>query len=79
MAQKFATEMLAPLTVTAFCYMSLVPIIQPPMVKLLTTREERLIRMPYQEEKNLFPGRPCSLFPLMVTLIAGIIAPISVP
>ena len=32
-AQKFATEMLAPLTVTAFCYMSLVPIIQPPIVE----------------------------------------------
>ena len=35
-AQKFATNLLAPLTVTAFCYMSLVPIIQPPIVKLLT-------------------------------------------
>ena len=77
-AQKFATEMLAPLTVTAFCYMSLVPIIQPPVVKLLTTREERLIRMPYQEEKPV-SKTALFLFPLMVTLIAGIIAPISVP
>ena len=77
-AQKFATEMLAPLTVTAFCYMSLVPIIQPPVVKLLTTKEERLIRMPYQEEKPV-SQTALFLFPLMVTLIAGIIAPISVP
>ena len=74
-AQKFATEMLAPLTVTAFCYMSLVPIIQPPVVKLLTTKEERL---PYQEEKPV-SQTALFLFPLMVTLIAGIIAPISVP
>ena len=78
MAQKFATELLAPLTVTAFCYMSLVPIIQPPVVKLLTTREERRIRMPYEEEKPV-SQTALFLFPLMVTLIAGIIAPISVP
>ena len=77
-AQKFATELLAPLTVTAFCYMSLVPIIQPPVVKLLTTREERRIRMPYEEEKPV-SQTALFLFPLMVTLIAGIIAPISVP
>lgn len=77
-AQKFATEMLAPLTVTAFCYMSLVPIIQPPVVKLLTTKEERRIRMPYEEEKPV-SQTALFLFPLMVTLIAGIIAPISVP
>lgn len=77
-AQKFATEMLAPLTVTAFCYMSLVPIIQPPIVKLLTSKKERLIRMPYKEEKPV-SQTALFLFPLMVTLIAGILAPISVP
>lgn len=37
-AQEFATNLLAPLTVTAFCYMSLVPIIQPPIVKLMTNK-----------------------------------------
>lgn len=77
-AQKFARDLLAPLTVTAFCYMSLVPIIQPPIVKLLTTKAERRIRMPFRAE------RPVSwtarfLFPLMVVLVAGILAPISVP
>ena len=50
-AQKFAAELLAPLTVTAFCYMSLVPIIQPPIIRLLTTKPERRIRMAYKEEK----------------------------
>lgn len=77
-AQKFATNLLAPLTVTAFCYMSLVPIIQSPIVKLLTTKKERLIRMPFKAEKPVsWTAR--FLFPLMVVLIAGILAPISVP
>ena len=77
-AQKFATNLLAPLTVTAFCYMSLVPIIQPPIVKLLTTKKERMIRMPFKAEKPVsWTAR--FLFPLMVVLIAGILAPISVP
>ena len=77
-AQKFATEMLAPLTVTAFCYMSLVPIIQPPIVKLLTSKEERRIKMHYKKEKPV-SQTALFLFPLMVTLVAGILAPISVP
>ena len=77
-AQKFAKSLLAPLTVTAFCYMSLVPIIQPPVVKLLTTKEERKIKMYYKEEKPV-SQTVLFLFPLMVTIIAGIIAPISVP
>ena len=77
-AQKFATNHLAPLTVTAFCYMSLVPIIQPPIVRLLTTKKERMIRMPFKAEKPVsWTAR--FLFPLMVVLIAGILAPISVP
>lgn len=77
-AQKFATNLLAPLTVTAFCYMSLVPIIQPPIVKLLTTKHERRIRMPYRAEKPV-SKTALFLFPLMIVVIAGILAPISVP
>lgn len=77
-AQKFATNLLAPLTVTAFCYMSLVPIIQPPIVKLLTTKHERRIRMAYREEKPV-SKTALFLFPLMIVVIAGILAPISVP
>lgn len=77
-AQKFATNLLAPLTVTAFCYMSLVPIIHSPIVRLLTTKKERMIRMPLKAEKPVsWTAR--FLFPLMVVLIAGILAPISVP
>ena len=77
-AQKFAAELLAPLTVTAFCYMSLVPIIQPPIIRLLTTKQERRIRMAYKEEKPV-SWTACFLFPFMVVLFAGILAPISVP
>ena len=77
-AQKFATELLAPLTVTAFCYMSLVPIIQPPIIRLLTTKRERRIRMAYKEEKPV-SWMARFLFPFMVVLFAGILAPVSVP
>ena len=77
-AQKFATNLLAPLTVTAFCYMSLVPIIQPPIVKLMTTKHERRIRMGFKEEKPV-SWTAKFLFPFMVVLFAGILAPISVP
>jgi len=76
-ANKFAQDLLAPLSVAAYSYMSLVPIIQPPVIKLLTTKKERMIRMPYTTDttvsKQVLIG-----FPIMVTLIAGIIAPISV-
>jgi len=63
--------------VAAYSYMALVPVIQPPVIKALTTREERMIRMDYQEER-------CSkttliLFPIIVTVVAGILVPMSAP
>lgn len=58
--------------------MSLVPIIQPPIVKLLTTKHERRIHMAYREEKPV-SWTVKFLFPFMVVLFAGILAPISVP
>lgn len=76
-ANKFAKELLAPLSVAAYSYMSLVPIIQPPVIRLLTTKEERLIRMPYKENSGV-SKKVLIAFPIAVTLIAGIIAPISV-
>lgn len=76
-ATRFAQHLLGPLSVAAYSYMSLVPIIQPPVIKALTNRNERMIRMPYRE------GKPVSrlvriLFPIAITVIAGVIAPISV-
>lgn len=75
-ATKFAMELLSPITVAAYSYMSLVPIIQPPVIRALTTKAERQIRMPYEANSVSKPVK--ILFPIVVTLIAGIIAPISV-
>jgi oxaloacetate decarboxylase beta subunit len=75
-ASKFAERLLPPITVAAYSYMSLVPIIQPPVIKLLTSRKERLIRMDYKQVA--VPKIVKILFPIVVTVIAGIVAPISV-
>ena len=76
-ASKFAKEYFGPISVAAYSYMSLVPIIQPPVIRLLTTKKERMIRMEYREEK--FSKFVLITFPIAVTIIAGIVAPISVP
>jgi oxaloacetate decarboxylase beta subunit len=76
-ANKFAKELLGPLSVAAYSYMALVPIIQPPVIKALTTREERRIRMPYKAQGSV-SKKVLIIFPIMVTLVAGVIAPISV-
>jgi sodium ion-translocating decarboxylase beta subunit len=74
---NLAREYLGPITVAAYSYMALVPIIQPPVVRLLTSRKERLIRMDYHEAP--VSGTVKILFPILVTMIAGIIVPMSVP
>jgi sodium ion-translocating decarboxylase beta subunit len=76
-ASRFAQDLLGPLSVAAYSYMSLVPIIQPPVIKALTTQAERKIKMGYSEDEPL-SKTTIFLFPLMVVLIAGIVAPISV-
>jgi sodium ion-translocating decarboxylase beta subunit len=76
-ASQFAKEYFAPISVAAYSYMSLVPIIQPPVVKLLTSKKERMIRMEYKEEK--VSKVVLIAFPIAVTIIAGLVAPISVP
>lgn len=70
-------DYMGPISVAAYSYMALVPVIQPPVIKALTTKKERMIRMDYQEER-------CSkttliLFPIIVTIVAGIIVPMSAP
>jgi sodium ion-translocating decarboxylase beta subunit len=69
-------NLIGPISVAAYSYMSLVPIIQPPVIKLLTTKKERMMRMQYTEVK--IPKVVEILFPIVITIIAGIIAPISV-
>ena len=76
-ASRFAVELLGPLSVAAYCYMSLVPVIQPPVIIACTTKSERQIKMGYE---NVVPVSQTTkfLFPIMIVLIAGIVAPISV-
>ena len=62
--------------VAAYSYMALVPVIQPPVIKLLTTKKERLIRMPYKAKNVSKTTR--ILFPIIITLIAGLVAPESI-
>ena len=76
-SSKLAPDMLGPIAVAAYSYMSLVPIIQPPVMKLLTTREERLVRMPYSSKPVSRTVRV--LFPILVTLLVSLIAPKASP
>ena len=61
------------ITVAAYSYIALVPIVQPPVVKLLTTRKERCIRMPYEPKEVSKTVR--ILFPVIITIITGLFAP----
>lgn len=76
-ASVFAKEWLGPISVAAYSYMALVPVIQPPIIRLLTTKKERMIRMTFTDVK--ISRTVLILFPILTTMIAGIIAPISVP
>jgi carboxybiotin decarboxylase len=76
-AAALAPNLVGPITVAAYSYMSLVPIIQPPVMKLLTTQRERRIKMPYTSHPVSKTTRV--LFPIIVTLVAGLIAPASTP
>ncbi len=75
-AQRLGSKYLGAIMVAAYSYMALVPIIQPPVIKLLTTKKERLIRMPYQPKEVSKLTR--ILFPIIITAIAGIVAPESI-
>ncbi|MDX9831965.1 MAG: sodium ion-translocating decarboxylase subunit beta, partial [Anaerolineae bacterium] len=76
-ATKLAPELLAPIAVAAYSYMSLIPIIQVPIMRLLTTKEERLIRMDYAPKP--VSRRALIIFPIAITLVAGLLVPASVP
>ena len=72
-ANYFQSNYLGAIIVAAYSYMALVPIVQPPVIKLLTTKKERLIRMPYEQKEVSKLTR--ILFPIIVTVITGIFAP----
>ena len=75
-SQKLNSNFTGAIMVAAYSYMALVPIIQPPVIKLLTTKKERLIRMPYSAKSVSKLTK--ILFPIIITVIAGIVAPESV-
>ena len=72
-AMKFGTKYIGAIIVAAYSYMALVPLVQPPVIKLLTTKKERRIRMEY-EPKNV-SKKAKILFPIVVTIVIGMIAP----
>ena len=69
-ASRIAPELLAPITVVAYSYMALVPIIQPPVMRLLTTDAERKVRMPYSKQEVSKTARV--LFPIIVTVFVSL-------
>ncbi|HHY39282.1 MAG TPA: sodium ion-translocating decarboxylase subunit beta [Clostridia bacterium] len=75
-ATRFARHLLGPISVAAYSYMSLVPIIQPPVIRALTTPEERRIRMSAGTTRKISKTTRI-LFPIVITILAGLVAPIS--
>ena len=75
-ANQLGSKYLPAIMVAAYSYMALVPIIQPPVIRLLTTKKERMIRMPYVGKQISKTTR--ILFPIVITVIAGLVAPSSV-
>ena len=75
-ANEFKSNYLGAIMVAAYSYMALVPIIQPPVIKLLTTKKERLIRMDYQAASVSKTTR--ILFPIIITVVTGLFAPSAV-
>ncbi len=75
-AQQLGSKYLGAIMVAAYSYMALVPIVQPPVIRLLTTKKERLIRMPYRPQQVSKLTR--ILFPIVITVIVGMVSPGSV-
>ncbi len=75
-ANYFGSKYLGAIIVAAYSYMALVPIVQPPVIRLITTKKERRIRMEYTGAKVSKTTK--ILFPVVVTIITGIVAPRSV-
>ena len=74
---KLAPHLIGPVAIAAYSYMALIPIIQPPIMRLLTTRKERLIRMPDTERH--VSRKELVLFPFVGLLLCTFLAPASIP
>jgi oxaloacetate decarboxylase beta subunit len=76
-ASQYAPQLLAPISVAAYSYMALVPIIQPPIMRVLTTPKERVIKM--APIRRSVSTQTKLLFPIVVTLVTGLLAPKGLP
>jgi oxaloacetate decarboxylase beta subunit len=76
-ASQYAPQLLGPISVAAYSYMALVPIIMPPIMKALTTKKERTVRM--GAVKKTVSANAKLAFPIVVTLVTGLIAPKGLP
>ncbi len=74
---KLAPHLIGPVAIAAYSYMALIPIIQPPIMKLLTTKKERLIRLPDTERQ--ISRKELIVFPVVGLLLCCFLAPASIP
>lgn len=74
--QKLAPDKLSAIAIAAYSYMALIPVIQPPLMKLLTTEKERKIRM---KQLRVVSKKEKIIFPIAVTLVCGLILPSALP
>ncbi len=72
LTSKLAPHLLGPIAVAAYSYMALVPVIQPPIMKLLTNKQERLIRM---EQLRTVTKREKRVFPIVVAIVVSLVVP----
>ncbi len=78
-ASQYAPELLGPISVAAYSYMALVPIIQPPIMRALTTDKERDRRACRRSSATSCRRPPRLIFPIVVTIVTGLIAPKGLP
>ncbi|MDR2620017.1 MAG: sodium ion-translocating decarboxylase subunit beta [Propionibacteriaceae bacterium] len=74
---KMAPDMLGPITVAAYSYMSLVPLIMPPVMRLLASPKARAIKMPYSSREISRTTR--IIFPVLLTVLVGLLVPFALP
>ncbi|MDR0836664.1 MAG: sodium ion-translocating decarboxylase subunit beta [Propionibacteriaceae bacterium] len=74
---KMAPHMLGPITVAAYSYMSLVPLIMPPVMKLCASKKARAIKMPYSSKEISRTTR--IIFPVLLTIVVGLLVPFALP
>jgi sodium ion-translocating decarboxylase beta subunit len=76
-ASRYAPHLLGPVSVAAYSYMSLVPVLQPPIMRALTTEKERVTIM--KTHKKTVSKTTKLLFPIVITVLGGLIAPLGLP